>query len=206
MCFPAHKPLRCPRVGVCRRATPSGTKWPGMREMDFDRLLEVVTDERSVLDLREYFDQGDADRPPAYTGSRFEGLGGGGDGPDVRDRITPWDLVAVECLSVRVPTSVGLDLLEGGLGDQLGGYLSELPTDVDLGSGEAGQHLVDGSPADIAWKTLRDQTDVGWVTAGKLLARKRPRLIPVWDRVVKCEIPHSEWTRWLCGDGRLVQR
>jgi putative transposase len=21
-----------------------------------------------------------------------------------------------------------------------------------------------------------------------------------------CEIPHSEWTRWLCGGGRLVQR
>jgi hypothetical protein len=30
------------------------------------------------------------------------------------------------------------------------------------------------------------QYGVGWVTAGKLLARKRPSLIPVYDDVVRC--------------------
>ena len=39
---------------------------------------------------------------------------------------------------------------------------------------------------------------MGWVTAGKLLARKRPRLIPVYDRVVRCALgrPAKPW-RWL---------
>jgi hypothetical protein len=49
------------------------------------------------------------------------------------------------------------------------------------------------------------------VTAGKLLARKRPRLIPVWDNVVRCAFgrPSSAWL-WLDNmlrekDGALLQ-
>ena len=36
------------------------------------------------------------------------------------------------------------------------------------------------------------------MTAGKLLARKRPHLIPVWDNVVRCALarPASAWM-WL---------
>jgi hypothetical protein len=30
------------------------------------------------------------------------------------------------------------------------------------------------------------ETAAGWVTAGKLLARRRPHLVPVYDGVVKC--------------------
>jgi hypothetical protein len=35
---------------------------------------------------------------------------------------------------------------------------------------------------------LEDAPDIGWVTAGKLLARKRPKLVPVYDGVVKCAL------------------
>jgi hypothetical protein len=40
----------------------------------------------------------------------------------------------------------------------------------------------------LSWHLLRDQPEVGWVIAGKLLARKRPRLLPVYDRVVRCAV------------------
>jgi hypothetical protein len=55
--------------------------------------------------------------------------------------------------------------------------------------------VADGSPADQAWRLLLDLQDVGWVIAGKLLARKRPRLLPVYDRVVRCAVgrPPSFW-------------
>ena len=55
-----------------------------------------------------------------------------------------------------------------------------------------------GRDADQAWRLLKAQDDVGWVTAGKLLARKRPRLIPVWDNVVRCALgrPANAWI-WL---------
>ena len=178
-----------------------------MAEAAVDRLLKLVEDVRSVVDLRAYFDQGDGGQVPMFSGARFESLGGGGDIPEHRNRITSWDLVAVKCLSVDVPINVSLDLLEGDLGDQIASYLEDIPTDIDLGDDGASAHVAPGSPAQLAWQALVDQTDIGWVTAGKLLARKRPRLIPVWDSVVRCayHVPkgHDEWV-WL--DDLLRQR
>jgi hypothetical protein len=165
-----------------------------------ERVLQVIDDPTSVSDLQEYFEQGSRGRPPSYSGARFESLGGGGDAPEHCDRITPFDLLALECLSVRVPISVGLDLVEGDLGRQIGDLLNEIPLDVDLGADGAREHVLPGSPADQAWWMLKEQTDVGWVTAGKLLARKRPRLVPVWDQVVRCVYRpprrENEWV-WL---------
>ena len=40
--------------------------------------------------------------------------------------------------------------------------------------------------------------------AGKLMARKRPKLIPVWDNVVKCAAGRSK-NAWLWLDGLLRQ-
>jgi hypothetical protein len=97
-------------------------------------------------------------------------------------------------LSVTVPASVTLDILEGRLGARLSGLLQAIPRDIDMTDAEAAV-VADGSSAAQAWPLLRDQPDVGWVTAGKILARKRPRLLPVYDRVVRCAVgrPSSFW-------------
>ncbi|MFF4147786.1 DUF6308 family protein [Streptomyces sp. NPDC001698] len=48
--------------------------------------------------------------------------------------------------------------------------------------------------------------------AGKLLARKRPRLLPVYDRVVRCALGHPRPSFWLAlhaalrVDDRALQR
>jgi hypothetical protein len=75
-------------------------------------LLKVLCDDRSVNDLRAYFNIGRPDGLPRYTGARFEALDDGGGRDDVRDKITPWDLLALQCLSVTMPTPVALDLVE----------------------------------------------------------------------------------------------
>lgn len=159
-----------------------------------ERLRAVIADPRAVVDLRRYFG---TDMPPGakpFTGSRFERLGGGGDRAEAADRVTAEDLVAVQTLSVTVPAAVALDILEGHLGERLTGLLHAVPTDVDLVDAEAAV-VADGSPADQAWRLLRAEHGVGWVIAGKLLARKRPRLLPVYDRVVRCAVgrPRSFW-------------
>lgn len=59
-------------------------------------------------------------------------------------------------------------------------------------------------PAELAWNLLRTQDNVGWVIADKLLARKRPNLIPVWDNVVKCASGRPK-NAWLRLDGLLRQ-
>ncbi|MFF2570943.1 DUF6308 family protein [Streptomyces sp. NPDC058084] len=150
--------------------------------------------ERVVGDLRRYFGIGMPAGTVPFTGSRFEHLAGGGDRPEVADRFTAEDLVAVQTLSVTVPASVALDLLEGRLGARLSGLLQAIPWDIDMVVAEA-DILAEGSPADQAWHLLRAQHGVNWVIAGKLLARKRPRLLPVYDRVVRCAVgrPPSFW-------------
>ncbi|WP_242625638.1 DUF6308 family protein [Streptomyces sp. BK022] len=135
-----------------------------------------------MTSLRSYFGLGSE---AAYTGARFEHLGGGGDRVGVADVVTAEDLVAVQMLSVTVPAQVSLDLLEGPPGRALSELLSRIPADADMVEVDAAQ-LDTGSAADQAWRLLRRADGVGWVKAGKLLARKRPRLIPVYDNVVKC--------------------
>ncbi|MEV7111304.1 DUF6308 family protein [Streptomyces anulatus] len=154
----------------------------------------LLSSERVVRDLRQYFGLGVPPGGMPFTGSRFEHLAGGGDRPEVADRITAEDLVAVQTLSVTLPAPVALDILEGPLGARLSGLLHAIPRDIDMVEAEVSD-LAAGSLADQAWHLLRDQPDVGWVIAGKLLARKRPRLLPVYDRVVRCAVgrPPSFW-------------
>lgn len=141
------------------------------------RLRVLLSSERVISDLQRYFGVGMSPGGTPFTGSRFEHLAGGGDRPEVADRITAEDLVAVQTLSVSVPAPVALDILEGRLGAQLSGLLHAIPRDIDMADAEA-DALAEGSQADQAWHLLCDQYGVDWVIAGKLLARKYVFLIP----------------------------
>ncbi|MEU3511322.1 DUF6308 family protein [Streptomyces longwoodensis] len=158
------------------------------------RLRVLLSSEPVISDLRHYFGIGVPPGGMPFTGSRFEHLAGGGDWPEVADRITAEDLVAVQTLSVTVPAPVALDILEGRLGARLSGLLHAIPRDIDMVDADA-VVVADGSPADQAWGLLCEQYRVNWVIAGKVLARKRPRLIPVYDRIVRCAVgrPPSFW-------------
>jgi hypothetical protein len=172
--------------------------WGTMAPISFDHMMNLLKDPQSVSDLRRYFD---ADAS-AFSGRKFDSLGRREDDPD---RFTAADLIAVQCLSVTVPVEVAIDLLEGGLGPDLSELLGEIPTNIELGTEDSRPRVEHDSSADQAWHLLKKQEGVGWVTAGKLLARKRPRLIPVWDHVVRCALgcPDHAWL-WL--DGRLREQ
>lgn len=139
---------------------------------------------------------------PAYSGGRFELLDGGGDRADTRDSITANDLVATSFLSVDIPGWVALRILEGNLGREVNSLLRQIPTDVRIGSDEA-QVLLSGA-ALKAWQTLCTKGSVAknsagygiaGVTVSKLLARKRPGLIPVTDSIMRCALgrPKNLW-------------
>ncbi|MER7762885.1 DUF6308 family protein [Streptomyces sp. NPDC097619] len=164
------------------------------------RVRSFTTADRAVRDLRAYFGTGGSSDGapgtggPCYSGGRFERLGGGGDREEIADRFTAEDLIAVQTLSVKVPAKVALGLLEGDLGGELSKLLALIPSDLDMVDAAASDLAV-GSAADRAWRRLCGEHGVAWVIAGKLLARKRPRLIPVYDRVVRCALgrPHAFW-------------
>lgn len=155
--------------------------------------------------LERYFDSGE------FTGGSFERFAGGGDRPEVANRFTSDDIVAVSMLSVRIPGRAALRINETQQ-DELTRLLSEIPTNVELAASPESL-VASGSHADQLWHRLVELPGVEWVTASKLMARKRPHLIPVYDRVVKAALnrpDHDDW--WiplraaLIEDPRVVTR
>ena len=153
---------------------------------------------RSTISAAYFEPEREPGRPPRYSGSRFEFLGGGGDRPETANRITYDDLVAITLLSVDVPGDVALKLLEGDLGPDIARHLERIPADVGIEEPAAANLFATSSHARVAWDLLEEPHGMGWVITGKLLARKRPRLIPVYDRVVRCAFgrPDGAWN-WL---------
>jgi hypothetical protein len=135
--------------------------------------------------VREYLAK-DGDGRFRYSGAYFERLGGGGDRPEVAYQVTAEDLLAVSMLSVRVIRYYALDVLVYQA-REISGLLAQIPVGVTLADAGADELIAEGGPAWKLWKLLHDikppleRSRLGPVAAGKLLARKRPELIPVYD-------------------------
>lgn len=133
-----------------------------------DRVLSFVGEPAKPL-VAQFFD---IDGPFAAT--TFDTL------PDNdRDRFTTTDLVAVTLLDVALPPPSVRSLLETDA-DKFNDLLAAVPGNVDLW---------DVSDEDLAnsealYWALRKLPKVGRTRASKLMARKRPRLIPVVDSVI----------------------
>ncbi|MFF3228784.1 DUF6308 family protein [Nocardia suismassiliense] len=100
---------------------------------------------------------------------------------DEANRFTADDLVAVTFLSVRVPPLAARALLDTHA-DRYAALLAQIGPDRDLADEPQAP-----TPAWPAWQfgdELRALPRIGRTTASKLLARKRPRLLPIWDTVV----------------------
>ena len=98
--------------------------------------------------------------------------------------LTSDDVVASSLLSVNVPATASLALLNGPLKAHVETLLVELGPDRDL----AHETSVDRSSFAAAWKLwtlIDDLPGMGPTKTSKLLARKRPRLLPIIDSVVQ---------------------
>jgi Family of unknown function (DUF6308) len=157
-------------------ATLQGDPWP-------DLSLKVA-----VPRVRRYFDPNGR-----YTGRWFDLLGRDHLGEEESpDRFTAMDIVAVSMLSVQIPPRASIELLDGQ-SPNLSDLLKKVPNGIPLW--EAKPKDIDDTHSTAAklWKALKQVKGVGWVTANKLLARKRPLLLPVYDSIVKARIqPRSE--------------
>lgn len=137
---------------------------------------------------------------PFFTGSAFDTFAGGGDHPGVANCFTSDDLVAVQCLSVKIDPHAALKIL-GPNAQMLSQILGRIPPDIDLVDADFCEKDSRGSESDPMraarqlWDELEGIQDIGWVIAGKLCARKRPRLIPVFDNVVRDSLgkPSQFW-------------
>jgi hypothetical protein len=125
-----------------------------------------------------------------YSGACFERVGGGGDRPEVACEFTAEDLLAVTMLSVRIEGYHALEVL-CYQASELNGLLTQIPPGVALQDPRAEDLIAEGGPAWKLWNMICDIEPrpeghrIGPVAAGKLLARKRPELIPVYDSRIK---------------------
>jgi hypothetical protein len=130
----------------------------------------------------------------AYTGNQFHRLGGGGDVGTSANVISPTDLVAVSLLDVHVPGKASLDIL-GPLSQRLTELLTDIPTGIALE--DADESLIaSGSPADVLWHELHSLDGMGPTIVSKVMARKRPRLIPIFDSVLREALLPNEKNYW----------
>lgn len=147
------------------------------------------------------------------TGSRFDDWAGGGDAPEVMNQIVADDLIAVSFLGVEVGPRAAIGLLET-YAARITELLEEIPADLDLTNADVVTNLGLSSPAQELWDLLRGKESGKWgigpTTASKIMARKRPRLIPIYDsvvdRVLKLNGPLEQWNIWyaaLSGDSEL---
>jgi hypothetical protein len=126
-----------------------------------------------------------------FSGRWFEKFAAMGD----PNRFEPSDVIAVEALSVKVPPESAATLLLTEA-DRFNGLLERIPLDTDLWQ-EDRSVIESGSAAHDLHTALDDLPKVGWVTAGKLMASKRPRLIPILDKEVKRVLKPPKGRFWV---------
>lgn len=150
--------------------------------------LDSLTETQQERLLARYLTSG------CFTGAHFETLAAE---PNTHYTLTAGDLLATSTLSVDVPARASVALL-GPLAGDVSRLLARIHVDTDLGSlDEEGfeRELGPSSAAQELWDLLRRngkdangdplaRWGIGATTASKIMARKRPHLIPIQDSVL----------------------
>lgn len=160
--------------------------------------------------LSEYFTRRlPSGEGPLYVGCMFERYAGGGDNERDRNVLTAEDVIAVSMLGVTVDGRAALRLL-GSDARHISSLLQAIPSNVDLVDAGA-RDIGPDSPAWELWSVVAQCFPPGDTSASKVLARKRPRLIPVEDAEVAAALGHEGdyWAalrHFLFRDGHAVSK
>lgn len=199
----SHLPKMPSRVGGRRTldhraGSPDGARHDGLAEwmvmvVRFNHPIDFLTGQRrekAVEHLRMYFRN--------YTGSWFSRLS-----DSDPNRITACDFTAVTTLGVSIPTSTVIWLLNDGA-QEATRLLTAVPQTRCIWDPSA-----DLSSAGDMWKLWSHVRSGGWpnhvggmgrTKTSKLLAAKRPHLVPVHDSRVQAGLfgaaPANYWDPW----------
>ncbi|MGF9757632.1 DUF6308 family protein [Microvirga sp. 0TCS3.31] len=149
--------------------------------MRLPKALQDPDDGRALAALVNYYGEVPAEPSSRYTGARFDTWDSTGTRLADQHKFTADDLVAVTFLSVNVPAAAAVRLLDVEAA-KFSELLEALGEDRDLA--DEREPWADDWAGWVLWTKLMELPDVGATTASKLLARKRPRLRPIYDTVV----------------------
>ena len=113
-------------------------------------------------------------------------------------KFTPWDILAVEALSVTVPTETARWLFEANTkrDDHLAKALRSLVPDQDSLWTCDENLLSDGGSLSDLYTLIREKDGLGQVTASKLLATKFPAAVPIRDSKVETLLGLEKSREW----------
>ncbi|MDQ0733104.1 DUF6308 family protein [Arthrobacter sp. B1I2] len=174
--------------------------------MTLPSILTEGNEEEAARLLSAYYRR-TADGLPAYTGSYFNSWAGGGNSATSANVITADDLIAVSFLAVDISGEAAIGILDTHR-EKISRLLAKIPADRDLAEirpGEFADTFGPDSPATQLWHVLRGRDTgrwgVGETKTSKIMARKRPRLVPIYDSVVGPlmglnENSIGQWSTW----------
>jgi Family of unknown function (DUF6308) len=148
-------------------------------------------DSAALVLLRRYYGEVFCG-PGSLTGAAFDLWDSTGTRHADCDRFTADDLVAVSFLSVDIPARAAMTLLRDRK-DEFNALLVSIGPDRELA--DEAEPLRDDWAGWQLMHELRDLRDIGPTRASKLVARKRPRLRPIWDSVVAA-VTGTHDTQW----------
>ncbi|MDN4489253.1 DUF6308 family protein [Demequina sp. SYSU T00068] len=176
-------------------------------EIDGSRVARVLGtgDEargRAVGHLREYF----GNEGEFFTGSLFETFAQAESDPY---KIGTGDLLALSMLSVAVTGEGAAYIMSDAFQAEATALLKKIPVDVSFEDEAAAVHLREEgeSAGSQLWTLVGKAPGMGLTKTSKLLARKRPTLFPVYDKVIDQVLElggtHMMWAKyrsWLLKD------
>ncbi|MCA1008727.1 DUF6308 family protein [Rhodococcus hoagii] len=147
------------------------------------RLPKVLAsdDAAAVEVLRRYFTEPLVKTGYLRSGARWDTWDSTGTRERDADVFTADDLVAVTMLAVEVSPD-GAQILLRERGDELTELLAAVGPDRDLV--DEADELTPESPVCRLEAALWTVPSIGRTVASKLIARKRPRLFPIYDRAI----------------------
>jgi hypothetical protein len=108
-------------------------------------------------------------------------------------RYTAADLYAVGALSAEIEPHAGVAILED---ESLNELLAQVPADCTIADPAAASALADDSPAAELYARLRRVEGLGPTRVSKLLAAKRPALVPIRDSYVETILGAGRMKEW----------
>lgn len=147
-------------------------------------LTPHLTEERrqdAVKLLQSYF-AGILSGSGHFEGGWWDDFDPSGSRESSPNTFTVDDLLSASLLSADIPAQAILRIL-GDKARELSAGLERLGVDRDLAD-EPTEAIRELERTDTLWRSMRDIDGMGRTRTSKLIARKRPRLIPIYDSLV----------------------
>lgn len=135
----------------------------------------------AVALLRGYFDVDAFHAGGGFTGALFDTWDPTRTRGAFPNTFTPDDLQAVAFRSADIGLRAAVELLDRQRA-RFETLLQAVGPDRDLA--DEAKHITDDWPATVLNRALRELPGIGATRASKLIARKRPRLVPIYESVV----------------------